>query len=427
MAGSHRKVTSFRYGLREARACLSALVPTSREKRGNKSFKRDVLACCSPSKEFQDMATRISCLCGLTKQEVALNFLSRTSLCHCRPCRATSGMLCTSYFALCPPQASFTSNLVRYSEAPGISRWFCGTCGAHVFLQFESAQHKRLLVAAGLVARDLAPRTNHIDHRCVSSARDGGIFRFLRASSARESLPVCYTGNQESTSYGQDRKFDGHASDPEPISTADRELETELDSRLFASCHCAGVRYYITRPDDSSRSPSSPWPDLLIPYHLESHSNPANVKWWLCEEKPNGGRTTNDRRHQHYLAGLCACNSCRLASGFPIQAWAFVPRTNILKVDGSPLSYDIPTMRRYESSPGVYREFCRVCGATVFWHCAERPGVVDVSVGLLQAKTGVRAKGWLQWATSRVSFSEEAPDQGLVRALQEGLKAFSDL
>ena len=80
------------------------------------------------------------------------------------------------------------------------------------------------------------------------------------------------------------------------------------------------------------------------------------------------------------------------------------------------------TLRRYESSQGVWREFCAVCGATVFWHCEERPSVVDVSVGLLDPVEGARVEGWLEWWTGRVSFEELAVSRSLVRSLEEGLK-----
>lgn len=61
----------------------------------------------------------------------------------------------------------------------------------------------------------------------------------------------------------------------------------------------------------------------------------------------------------------------------------------------------------YSSSPGVVRDFCSGCGATVFWHDGIRPDLVDVSVGLLRAEEGARAESWLKWWTDRVSFEEE--------------------
>jgi hypothetical protein len=83
-------------------------------------------------------------------------------------------------------------------------------------------------------------------------------------------------------------------------------------------------------------------------------------------------------------------------------------------------------MLRYESSPEIYREFCGRCGATVFWHCKERPLVIDVSLGLLQANSGTKAEELLDWYTERVSFAEMALDQQLIEQLESGLKDWSE-
>jgi hypothetical protein len=165
--------------------------------------------------------------------------------------------------------------------------------------------------------------------------------------------------------------------------------------------------------------------------------NPSDVKWWL--RGPNNTR---------YLAGTCACRSCRLASGFEIQTWAFIPRSNIFiyslspDPDGArkPQQLDFETvppgvLKSYESSPGVAREFCPRCGATVFWHNKERSELIDVSAGLLEATDGARAESWLEWWTGRVSFAEEAGAQmpgqqiaslraqSLIESLERGLRS----
>ncbi|KAK1973231.1 Mss4-like protein [Colletotrichum cereale] len=182
---------------------------------------------------------------------------------------------------------------------------------------------------------------------------------------------------------------------------------------LPASCACGTVSFHITRPDERSYLPHSGFPDLQYPACKHSEhimKNPDRVKWWI---RADGTK---------YLAGTCACRPCRLASGFEIQTWAFVPRENVFLhapgPDGrhavSPLDFaTLPAgvLRTYESSPGVLREFCGGCGATVFWHDIWRPDVIDVSVGLLRAAEGARADTWLDWWTGRCSFKEEA-DRG---------------
>jgi hypothetical protein len=360
--------------------------------------------------------TKISCLCRGTAIEVEFDrteSLSTRSLCHCRNCRLTSGLLCTSYVEIRPPQPSSLSRLSKYLESPGVARWFCPTCGAHVLLQFTTGDSERFMVAAGLIGQPPKAQLAGIQHRCAATTVDGGLSSFFSSTRLEQGLSTCFTGRHEGI-----YEVSGSFSTEERAAT-----NGQPESKLPARCHCNGVKFYVTRPDASSRLPSSPWPDLLVPYHSGSPDNPEDVKWWLCGESSGCNSIIGQTR---FLAGLCACDSCRLASGFGIQSWAFIPRSNIFKSDGSALSaYDITGLQRYESSPGIYREFCRTCGATVFWHCEERPGVVDVSVGLLQSVSGVRAEGWLRWATQRVSFEEEAADRSLILALEEGLRSWT--
>ncbi|KAB8075318.1 Mss4-like protein [Aspergillus leporis] len=342
------------------------------------------------------MACHISCLCGEAGQEVLLETdTSVLNLCHCVACRAITGQLYSSYYPLRTRPQSIDC-LQEYGQSPGLSRYFCRTCGAHVFGHVKHTD--QYLVAVGLIVEP--PETKTILHWRAEDTRDGGLTSFL-AGEAKETTSACWLeiNSNDQQSYSAPRK----AKTPDQNSHG-----------LRASCHCGGIDFHITSPDSTSTEPSSPWADLLVPYHLRSSANPEDVKWWL--------RDGNSR----YLAGACACRSCRLASGFPIQTWAFIPRSNIVNANGSPLVFGEATMLRYESSPEIYREFCGRCGATVFWHCKERPLVIDVSLGLLQANSGTKAEELLDWYTERVSFAEMALDQQLIEQLESGLKDWSE-
>ena len=181
------------------------------------------------------------------------------------------------------------------------------------------------------------------------------------------------------------------------------------ERELKAHCLCKGVRFKITRPDEASARLTAPRGDIVGPPTAGD-----DEAWWLRE---NGTK---------YLGGTCACNECRLASGFDIQTWAFVPKANIKQLDGKPLDFSAGTLKRYDSSKGVYREFCGRCGATVFWHSDSRPDLIDVSVGLLDAEEGARADSWLDWETERVSFQEEAQNKDLISKLATGLKRWGE-
>ncbi|KAL6234664.1 hypothetical protein BDW75DRAFT_159222 [Aspergillus navahoensis] len=326
----------------------------------------------------------ISCLCAKVTQHVLLEPTNAVlNICHCTECRTVSGQICTSYYLL--QEKPQLENLEKYQQSDLLSRYFCGTCGSHVFTY--AIHTGRFLLASGLV--DSPPQTETIQHWGVGETRDGGLSSYLPGDVGEVSV-TCWVSQSNRQ-------------------TAAAKTETDR-TRLLAGCHCGGIEFYITRPDLASEEPWSHWPDILVPYNSEaSAENEEDVKWWLC-----AGKTK-------YLAGTCACRTCRLASGFPIQTWAFVPKCNILTAQNSELAFGAGTMKRYESSPQIYREFCGRCGASVFWHCEKRPLLIDVSVGLLHADSGSRAEDWLEWATGRTSFAEMAVDKLLIQQLEIGL------
>jgi hypothetical protein len=369
-------------------------------------------------------AASVSCLCEkISAQQIVVAPLASppprspgVSLCHCSICRSASGVLCTSYHRLLFTPESDVGSLIlnpslkEYAQSTQLSRWFCGTCGAHVLAHLR--HENKYFVAAGLVTPASASASVSVwnetesvaEHWGVGETRDGGLSIFMPG--ARNDSSPCLLG------------FTTEGANPSSGLSESWETGFVDEKRLRAQCHCSGVGFTITRPNSRSREASSPWPDLLVPYHLASSKNPEDVKWWL-----RAGDTK-------YLAGACACRSCRLACGFPIQCWAFIPKANLINnsqvendiLSGEGFAYGTGTMQSFESSPGVYREFCKRCGATIFWHCDERPGVVDVSVGLLKSVTGARAEDWLDWETGRVSFAEDAQDKSLIALLEPGLR-----
>ncbi|KAI7513807.1 hypothetical protein KC347_g1156 [Hortaea werneckii] len=139
----------------------------------------------------------------------------------------------------------------------------------------------------------------------------------------------------------------------------------------------------------------------MIPEH-ETVQKPPPAAWWL---RGNGTR---------YLAGLCTCDSCRLAAGMEWVQWAFIP-TATISLDPSgrnPFPSEAPfrfgTLNHYRSSEQATRYFC------------------DVAVGLLDAAEGARAEDWLEWRTERVSYREDAVPRAasLIYGLEKGLKAY---
>ncbi|KAI2619676.1 hypothetical protein GGR54DRAFT_640000 [Hypoxylon sp. NC1633] len=439
----------------------------------------------------QGTEVSISCHCGAAQQKVALHPQEPLApldvdLCHCYACRHSTGLLCASYAPIRALPAldglvAYPSASAHAAAAPRLRRYFCGTCGCHVFrwerrfdddaggeevvgglwavatgvIVGRSGSDVELLQGDDGVEDASCPLLKCAGHVNTAGTRDGGLALFMDCvGESRETGGYGHSGtlatlsaNSGEEAEDDDGDGDGDGGDSGKI--------------LQAHCLCKTIRFHITRPNASSQLLRSNFPDLTVPYATsprEVIANPHDEKWWL---RPQG-----DPSPTKYLAGTCACRSCRLVSGFEIQTWAFVPRSNIfllpslppppfssapapatvtpatrLLAPPDPIPLDFATLERrsaslrtYESSPGVRREFCPCCGATVFWHDRWRPGLVDVSVGLLDADEGARAGSWLEWWCGRVSFEEDAVDgraggvaawaRALVEGLADGMRRF---
>ncbi|KAL8790760.1 MAG: hypothetical protein Q9213_000384 [Squamulea squamosa] len=347
----------------------------------------------------------LSCACRRITGTIDINNSTlplSLEFCHCSNCRHSSGQLAISCFT-CPrapnngpPTLQITSKEqpVAYKTSEEIIRYFCDHCGASIYIDVLESGNYEICTGVLDEAEGLLTFKQHI---FVENTKDGGLSSWIEGAA--------WNGWPEKS-----ERFQQPARKPQPQAVGDSS-ET-----LKCYCHCRGVEFYVTRPDKESAKVSAPLPDLLTPYHLHSHppqdqDQNEKDKWWL---RANGTK---------YLAGLCACNSCRLATGYDLQAWAFVPKTNIRKLDGTEIDFAMGTLKTYSHSPGAYREFCGRCGATFFWrHEERRGGVIDVSVGLLDAKEGAKAEEWLEWRTERVSFEECAQNKSLVAKVTEGLR-----
>lgn len=80
----------------------------------------------------------------------------------------------------------------------------------------------------------------------------------------------------------------------------------------------------------------------------------------------------------------CHCQQCRRSTGH-VFANTDVAREDLKLVRDE-------TLRHYESSPGIHRSFCGICGSTLFW---ERLGSAQLSIaaGTLDGPTGLKLVG----------------------------------
>lgn len=74
--------------------------------------------------------------------------------------------------------------------------------------------------------------------------------------------------------------------------------------------------------------------------------------------------------------GLCHCLACQRRTGSAFGVAAFFPEKRV-QVSGQSSVFQ----RIGDSGEAVVQAFCPLCGATVFWRPAFRPGMVAVAVG----------------------------------------------
>jgi hypothetical protein len=371
------------------------------------------------------MTTYIKALCHCGLNEFSIPFKSSAlpivkNICHCSSCRFVSGQLAVNHVPFDgepikgrPPrneaegQYSATCDsdlqgLTRYNTSSA-ARYFCSTCGATMLWYDEEF---KWCVAIGTLERT-AGVVEVGWHIWLEDTKDGGLADFLPKYRNVE-LPRFARGFgslQLPLRWRNDR------------STPQNENDTVYQSlALEARCHCGGVAFSITHPNSVSAKTKSLRPDIVASSPFPAGNLAAET--WPLDDKDK------------YLATICACTSCRLASGFETQAWAFVPRTNIIAQDSEAIGFSTnrPTsLQTYQSSGGVYRDFCSRCGATAFCRKEGQPGSIQVSVGLLRAPDGARAETWLSWRKARIGFIEDALNTDLFQGLEEGIKGWGTM
>lgn len=96
-----------------------------------------------------------SCYCGTVKYEITGRLLIFAN-CHCPDCRKFSGSAFASVLAVDSAGFAVTAgeaNLSPYPSSPGKHRYFCKTCGCHVFARAEQ-RPGMVIVRAGTLDDD---------------------------------------------------------------------------------------------------------------------------------------------------------------------------------------------------------------------------------------------------------------------------------
>lgn len=367
----------------------------------------------------ESRTVKATCHCGEAVHEITLSsnaFPLPAWFCTCDSCRhMTGGMYLSCAFlpSSYKPSPALLGKLTAFEFSKTITQYFCKQCGAQMLVHClgkynapETAEHWDALTGS------LEQFDGVVDvkgYEYIVNTRDGGFTDFLHSINDRalKRWPLDFDEGSELPLYWRPPKL---AKPPAAI------------DRLPAHCKCKGVSFYITRPSQQPIPTDKPWPEALIPNYDQAQDldDAAQESWWLRAKKGK------------FLAGLCACDTCRLVSGMDITAWAFVPAIDMtLDSEGKvPFTTDFGTLKSYNSGPGVTRHFCSRCGATVFYDHVDRNRMqlLDVAVGLLAAPEGARAESWLEWRTERVSFPEDTVGRArsLIEGLENGLRDFRE-
>lgn len=237
---------------------------------------------------------KLSCLCGNIARAIDIPKSSLPipiTLCHCESCRHVTGLLYVSNLFL--PSASSHTHISGeprvYKTAIDLTRFFCGQCGTHCYLNHVPSG--LVGVATGVLDK-IGDVADFKAHAHLTDTKDGGFSDWLP-------LPRWEGWPRQSKEIQPGTRL-------ELARPANNNKPPEV--KLRARCHCGGVQFEVTRPNEASSKLSSPWPDMLVPYYGEGRENAKDAKWWL---RPGG----------KYLAGVCACRSCRLGSGYDVQPW----------------------------------------------------------------------------------------------------------
>ncbi|KAH8820087.1 Mss4-like protein [Xylogone sp. PMI_703] len=280
------------------------------------------------------------------------------SACHCNSCRHCTGALYMTEVTWPQPREDVDiSRLQGYEFSANITYIFCGTCSTLMF--YESRKYPtKLGVFSGVLKNIDADLVRLNKHLFVKDTIDGGatISRYEEISGE-----IPWNWPQVSSLTGFEGKQEQKA--------------------IPIWCHCKGIQ-------------------LLIHSGNYASKKREELPWFI------------DPRTNKHFASFDVCNSCRLQFGNEIVNWTFVELPNISQANGHAFPKTIAelkaavdgadpavgTLGYYQSSPDVQRYFCKVCSASVFYACDDRPEIVDLAIGLLEASDGARAEEFLSWS-----------------------------
>lgn len=337
----------------------------------------------------------VTCRCGAVNFPIASELPAVTELCHCNPCRQTSGALYEAFVQLKEsPPASALEKCTAFPSSQNLDRYFCSTCGTKLFLHTHSPERGEDRWSALAGAIDPPNGTQDVSkvemNEWVSDTGDGGIAPFMTKLGGRD-VPSFETAEKDGKSLSSDDLI-------KMTKTADDLPRLTKDDLLTAECRCGGVSI---RVKPASRKETST-PENLVPI--------------------------DDQDMDKYFGSPCACRDCRLHQGVTTAFWLYVPPSNIINPHtNAPIAQGAAALTdegrkaneglkltHYKRNAGeydAYRAFCSTCGASVFYNFSDRLGITNIGAGLVKAEEGVMARRWISWEWGHLSYKDSCVDR----------------
>lgn len=334
----------------------------------------------------------VTCHCGAVNFKAKIDLPAASEICHCNPCRLTSGAL---YEAFAPlpsrPPAEALERCTSFASSHDHNRYFCSTCGTKTFIEIHRPGEERWTALSGAIdPPEGTQNVNKIEqHEFVGDTGDGGVAPFMTKLGGRD-VPSYETSESKGVKLSNEDLV-------KLTKTADSLPPLDRDALLTAECRCGGVSLRIKRADHKATD------------------TPADFN-------PSG---ENDK----YTARACVCRDCRLHQGVTEAFWWYLPYSQVinphtnqvvahrdaaLTEEGRKANEGLKLTHYKRSHPSgewdAYRAFCKTCGASVFYNFSDRPNITNIAAGLIKAEEGIMARRWVSWEWGATSFEESYID-----------------
>lgn len=352
------------------------------------------------------------CLCKTHKFTTTVPHTAlplQATTCHCDSCRRFTGAL---YSIDAPwagdPETIRQSTLQWYDFSANLKILFCGTCSAPMFWDSPkrdpdtgASVGRKFTVFVGALSNDSGAGRKDGQglvevgtHMFIGDTKDGGASMWMRGMNGEQAVPVKRFKEMKHES----EELAGDWPGAEYLAEAQKQ---EAQDEVPIRCHCGGVDLVFLRKEAERE--------------------------WTAKEASELPRIV-DPVSRKYVAGLDACDSCRLSFGSDFASWTFLFLRHIgfptgkeeasSNDDGSGNNDASPkfpetlqdlytavsegkmgTLAVYRSSGHIKRYFCSRCSASVFYTGENRknPNIVDLTLGVLHADEGARAESSFHW------------------------------